>query len=159
MKTKNNTDTKKKTELQMKKYIVEAPVPQEGQKISSGGVRENGKLTSQFKNPIPYTTPNLQPPKNDGLTNIDNLQKNQLKFFRNEICIYLLEIFWEEFGEEVFRFGLRKLREKIAPKLDNTISYHTNKKEEKERYSKYLTTNSNPLQGNNILQFSQKKVI
>ena len=38
----------------MAKYIVEAPEPKKGQKVSSGGIRENGKLATQFKNPVPY---------------------------------------------------------------------------------------------------------
>ena len=36
----------------MAKYIVEAPEPKKGQKVSSGGIRENGKLASQFKNKL-----------------------------------------------------------------------------------------------------------
>lgn len=46
----NNTTTKEETK--MAKYIVEAPEPKKGQKVSSGGIRENGKLASQFKNPV-----------------------------------------------------------------------------------------------------------
>lgn len=38
----------------MQKYIVEAPELKDGQKASSGGIRENGKIKAQFSNPIPY---------------------------------------------------------------------------------------------------------
>ena len=48
-------------EIKMVKYIVEAPEPKNGQKVSSGGIRENGKLASQFKNPVPYKEPTLPP--------------------------------------------------------------------------------------------------
>lgn len=51
------TVANEKTE--MKKYIVEAPKPKQGQKVSSGGIRENGKLAVQFKNPVPYEEPAL----------------------------------------------------------------------------------------------------
>ena len=47
-------------EIKMVKYIVEAPEPKNGQKVSSGGIRENGKLASQFKNPVPYKEPTWQ---------------------------------------------------------------------------------------------------
>lgn len=44
-------------DITIRKYIVEAPAPKKGQTVSSGGIREKGKLSSQFKNPIPYTEP------------------------------------------------------------------------------------------------------
>lgn len=37
-----------------KRYIVEASEPQDGQEISSGGVRKNGKMVEMFQNPVPY---------------------------------------------------------------------------------------------------------
>ena len=44
-----------------KKYIVEGPVPKNGQELSSGGVRENGKMVEMFSNPVPYTQPGKKP--------------------------------------------------------------------------------------------------
>lgn len=46
LKVKNNM-----TKEKMNKYIVEVQAPERGQQVSSGGIRENGKLISQFKNP------------------------------------------------------------------------------------------------------------
>ncbi len=44
----------------MAKYIVDGPVPNYGEKLSSGGVRKNdGKMVEQFKNPIPYNENNV----------------------------------------------------------------------------------------------------
>ena len=40
-----------------KKYIVEATELQDGQEISSGGIRKNGKMVEMFSNPVPYTEP------------------------------------------------------------------------------------------------------
>ena len=51
------TVTSEKTRT--RRYIVEAPEPKKGQKVSSGGIRENGKLAAQFKNPVPYEEPTL----------------------------------------------------------------------------------------------------
>ena len=55
MARKTNTTANTREEIKMAKYIVEAPEPEEGQKVSSGGIRENGKLVTQFKNPVPCT--------------------------------------------------------------------------------------------------------
>lgn len=51
---KKNTFVVRENRAEMQKFIVEAPRPQNGQKASSGGIRENGRLASQYKNPVPY---------------------------------------------------------------------------------------------------------
>ena len=94
--TRNNTTNKEETE--MAKYIVEAPEPKKGQKVSSGGIRENGKLASQFKNPVPY--------------------KEQARARRNEAGMYLLGLAWQEFGEPLLRSSLRKLGNTIINKIE-----------------------------------------
>ena len=92
----NNTTTKEETK--MAKYIVEAPEPKKGQKVSSGGIRENGKLASQFKNPVPY--------------------KEQARARRNEAGMYLLGLAWQEFGEPLLLSSLRKLGNTIINKIE-----------------------------------------
>ena len=92
----NNTTTKEETKIA--KYIVEAPEPKKGQKVSSGGIRENGKLASQFKNPVPY--------------------KEQARARRNEAGMYLLGLAWQEFGEPLLRSSLRKLGNTIINKIE-----------------------------------------
>ena len=82
----------------MAKYIVEAPEPKKGQKVSSGGIRENGKLASQFKNPVPY--------------------KEQARARRNEAGMYLLGLAWQEFGKPLLRSSLRKLGNTIINKIE-----------------------------------------
>lgn len=92
------TNTPDQEKPKMKKYIVEAPEPKMGQKVSSGGIRENGKLSSQFKNPIPYDEPS----------------HNKKEEFGNHV----LNMIWQEFGEPLLRSGLRKLGETIINKLE-----------------------------------------
>lgn len=92
-------------EKEMRKYIVEAPNPKIGQQVSSGGIRENGKLRSQFKNPVPYEEPSYN--------------TNQ------EIGLYILDMIWQEFGEPVFRSGLRKLGNTIINKLEFSTTHTT----------------------------------
>ena len=92
----NNTTTKEETK--MATYNDEAPEPKKGQKVSSGGIRENGKLASQFKNPVPY--------------------KEQARARRNEAGMYLLGLAWQEFGEPLLRSSLRKLGNTIINKIE-----------------------------------------
>ena len=92
----NNTTTKEETK--MAKYIVEAPEPKKGQKVSSGGIRENGKLASQFKNPVPY--------------------KEQARARRHEAWMYLLGLAWQDFGIPLLRSSLRKLGNTIINKIE-----------------------------------------
>lgn len=101
--TRNNTTNKEETK--MAKYIVEAPEPKKGQKVSSGGIRENGKLASQFKNPVPY--------------------KEQARARRNEAGMYLLGLAWQEFGEPLLRSGLRKLGSTIINKIEGASELST----------------------------------
>ena len=95
--TRNNHTTTTE-ETKMAKYIVAAPEPKKGQKVSSGGIRENGKLASQFKNPVPY--------------------KEQARARRNEAGMYLLGLAWQEFGEPLLRSSLRKLGNTIINKIE-----------------------------------------
>ena len=108
---KNNTATKEETK--MAKYIVEAPEPKRGQKVSSGGIRENGKLATQFKNPVPYIEPTLPPGVVTQKPNNELIRKEQARARINEAKMYLLGIIWQEFGEPVFRSGLHKLRNAV----------------------------------------------
>ena len=99
--TKRNNYTATKEETKMAKYIVEAPEPKKGQEVSSGGIRENGKLATQFKNPVPY------------------------KARRNEAGMYLLSLAWQEFGEPLLRSGLRKLGNSIIDKIEGPYEQPT----------------------------------
>ena len=38
----------------VERCVVEVSKPQKGQILSSGGVRENGRIVAQYKNPVPY---------------------------------------------------------------------------------------------------------
>ena len=86
--TRNNTTNKEETK--MAKYIVEAPEPKKGQKVSSGGIRENGKLATQFKNPVPYKEPTLPPTVVNRRANTELVRKEQARARRNEAGMHLL---------------------------------------------------------------------
>ena len=107
--TRNNTTNKEETK--MAKYIVEAPEPKKGQKVSSGGIRENGKLATQFKNPVPYKEPTLPPTVVNQRANTELVRKEQARALRNKAGMYFLGLAWQEFGDPVLRSGLHKLRD------------------------------------------------
>ena len=109
-------------ETKMAKFIVEAPEPQKGQKVSSGGIRENGKLTSQYKNPVPYKEPPQLPTAVVQRQNTELIRKEQARARRNEAGMYILGIVWQELGEPLFRSELHKLRNVIISKLESPPS-------------------------------------
>lgn len=118
--TKRNNNTATKEETKMAKYIVEAPEPKKGQKVSSGGIHENGKLATQFKNPIPYKEPTLPPTVDARKSNTELIRKEQTRARRNEAGMYLLSLAWQEFGEPLLRSGLRKLGNSIIDKIERS---------------------------------------
>lgn len=109
----------------MAKYIVEAPEPKKGQKVSSGGIRENGKLATQFKNPVPYKEPTMPPAVVTQKPNTELIRKEQAKARRNEAGMYLLSLAWQEFGEPLLRSGLRKLGNSIIDKIEGSYDQPT----------------------------------
>ncbi|MBR4342797.1 MAG: hypothetical protein IKP88_08835 [Lachnospiraceae bacterium] len=120
---RNNTTNKEETK--MAKYIVEAPEPKKGQKLSSGGIRENGKLATQFKNPVPYKEPTLPPAVVTQKPNTELIRKEQARARRNETGMYLLSLAWQEFGEPLLRSGLRKLGNSIIDKIEGPYDQPT----------------------------------
>lgn len=118
--TKTNQKIINQKDIKMAKYIVEAPEPKRGQKVSSGGIRENGRLASQFKNPVPYKEPTLPPTVVVPKPNIDFIRKEQARARRNEVKMYLLSLVWQEFGEPILRSGLHKLRDPIIDRIEGT---------------------------------------
>ena len=119
----NNTTTKEETK--MAKYIVEAPEPKKGQKVSSGGIRENGKLASQFKNPVPYKEQTLPPNVVTQKAGSELVRKEQARARRNEAGMYLLGLAWQEFGEPLLRSSLRKLGNSIIDKIEGPYEQPT----------------------------------
>lgn len=118
----NHTNINNKEDIKMAKYIVEAPEPKKGQKVSSGGIRENGKLASQFKNPVPYKEPTQPPTVVTQKPNTELVHKEQARARRNEAGMYLLGLAWQELGEPLLRSGLHKLGNVIISKIDGSTN-------------------------------------
>ena len=93
--TTNEIKKKTQEETKMKKFIVEAPEPKKGQTASSGGIRENGKIAAQYKNPEPYEEPTFPTKVTSYACNMNWIRREQAKARRNDFQMYLLGIIWQ----------------------------------------------------------------
>lgn len=159
---KTNNNTINKEDIKMAKYIVEAPAPKKGQKVSSGGIRENGKLASQFKNPVPYIEPTPPPAVVTQKSNTELIRKEQARARRNEAGMYLLGLAWQEFGEPLLRSGLHKLGNVIISKIEGssnqTVQQHRSSPE-----PEIIDVEADEIEtiydDDNIIRFPNRKVI
>ena len=108
-------------DITIRKYIVEAPAPKKGQTVSSGGIREKGKLSSQFKNPIPYTEPTQPSSVTTQKSTVTLVHKEQAKAKRFDTGMYLPSLTWQELGEPLLRSGLRTLGNVIINRLEDSV--------------------------------------
>ena len=81
-----------------RKYIVEAPEPKIGQKVSTGGIREKGKMAVPFKNPVPYEEPETSTTKMVPVST-KNISKKEDKTIYWEAGKYFLGLVWKVTGK------------------------------------------------------------
>ena len=110
--TNSSTNLNHQEENTMQKFIVEAPVPKDGQEASSGGIRENGKIVAQFRNPVPCEGPTLPPAvKQPTYTRTNNL-KDQAKDFAIDCSKDIIGMLWFEFGRPFIKAIIRNMSQK-----------------------------------------------
>ncbi len=111
----------------MKKYIVEAPEPGPGEKLSSGGIRKDGKMVVTYKNARPYEE---EPTSVAVQQQRKSVPATQAKAKSNSIWVDLgkmaLGMLWEEVGRPVAEAYLHDLGQKA---IDAIVS----KPESKQR--------------------------
>ncbi len=105
-------------EVKMRKLIVEAPELKEGQTDSSGGIRENGKMSVQYKNPVPYVEPRLPPATPQRIYTRKDMIKNQAKDLAIDIGMDLLFMLWHEYGKPFIKAKLHQLSQEAIIHLD-----------------------------------------
>lgn len=118
----NNTTKISKTnqeEVKMRKLIVEAPELKEGQTDSSGGIRENGKISVQYKNPIPYVEPKLPPAATQRTYTRKDMLKDQAKDFAMDAGTDLISMIWYEYGRPFIQAKLHQLGQKAIAYLES----------------------------------------
>lgn len=95
----------------MEKYIVEAPEIKTGQILSSGGIRENGKMVCQYKNPIPFTDTFSN---NNIETNMSYTGSINKSLIIQAVAAPLIETVILGVGVPLIHYGINKIGEKIA---------------------------------------------
>ncbi len=117
----NNTVRTTKTnpeEIKMRKLIVEAPELKEGQTDSSGGIRENGRISVQYKNPVPYVEPKLPPTTPQKTYTRKDKLKDQAKDLAIDVGTDLILTLWYEYGRPLVHAKLRQLSLKAIARLE-----------------------------------------
>lgn len=129
----NSTKSTNQEEIKMRKLIVEAPELKEGQSDSSGGIRENGKMSVQYKNPVPYVDPTMPPAVPQKTYTRKDRLKEQAKDFAFDVSTDILSMLWHEYGRPLLQAKLHQLgRNAIAhlespAKKPQTIAPHETK--------------------------------
>jgi hypothetical protein len=99
--TKSNQE-----KIKMRKIVVDAPELKGGQIYSSGGIRENGKISVQYKNPVPYDV-ETKTSKRD-YTQKDML-KDQAKDLVMDVGVNIAFILWYDYGKPLLQAKVRQL--------------------------------------------------
>lgn len=141
----NNTETIK--------VIVEAPLPKKGQKLSSGGVRENGKITSQYKHPQRY----IEPKKKSVVKPASNVYKEKVKtYVANEALDVIgttVHMAFDDIGKRVLHKWLQMAADKIIDAMtDDKPSKKTEIKKPDEEVMKSSESQEN------IVHFPDERV-
>ena len=116
----NNTIkiNKNQEEVKMRKLIVEAPELKEGQTDSSGGIRENGKISVQYKNPVPYVEPKLPPAAPNKPYTRKDMLKDQAMDFAMDVGTDLISMIWYEYGKPFIQAKLHQLSQRAIAYLE-----------------------------------------
>ena len=129
MEKARNTTQQGSLNIRMRRFIVEAPEPQNGQKASSGGIRENGRLKAQFKNPVPYDAASNINPASQPMDS-DAVFRDQMKQIGREIAGDLVNILWQEWGRPFVRYVFVRARNAIESRAQTPVE------DSKPRYSR-----------------------
>lgn len=120
-----NTIIKQDEESKMRKLIVEAPELKEGQIDSSGGIRENGKISVQYKNPVPYVEPTFPPTVPQKSYTRKDILKDQAKDFAMDIGTDIIAMLWYEYGRPYLQAKLHQLGKKAITYLESPSKSHS----------------------------------
>jgi len=107
-------------EVKVRKLIVEAPELKAGQTDSSGGIRENGRISVQYKNPIPYEEPKLPPSAPQKSFTRKDMLKEQAKDFAMEVGSDIVSMLWYEYGRPFLQAKMSQLGQKAVAYLESS---------------------------------------
>lgn len=158
-KIKTTINTHLEEEEIMQKYIVEVKTPKKGQKVSTGGVRENGKMAAQFTNPVPYIEPECHPTIQPQTYGLKEYAKDRATELAQDAIHDGLEMLWYELLQPVLRSKLRQLGKRFVTAIEakNKISSSSIVvPEEPEPLAKGATLL--PTTSENVIPFPQRHV-
>lgn len=171
--TQNSIQEKPK----MKKYIVEVEEPKEGQVISTGGVRANGKMAAQFKNPIPYEVPKPTPTaiaiKSDtnapvalkSAYGIKERAKAEAMDFALDFGIDMVKMVWYRWGKPILETKLSQAVDRYLPtvsqkkEISHSIHHYADKETEIIDVEAKDIITVNDSADDRIIPFSQKRAV
>lgn len=135
------------------KVIVEAPLPKKGQKLSSGGVRENGKIASQYKHPQRY----IETPKKSVVKPASSVYKEKVKaYVANEALDVIgttAHMAFDDVGKRVLHKWFQMAADRI---IDAMTDDKPAKKTKSERPDEEVTKSSESQE--NIVHFPDERV-
>ena len=145
----------------MGKIVVDAPDLKAGEKYSSGGVRKNGKMVFQYKNPRPYVEKRVVINEPVDVATIRPKEVYKSNDLIQEIGEEVIDLLWDNIGRplldavfkrmgEYFISGL-ETRKTSKDKLDNISSDNSKKTYVKEKDS------SNVNSDRKIIDFNSRK--
>ncbi len=99
----------------MKRYIVEAKEPQNGERASSGGIRsDRGRIVSQYTNPIPYREPTpLAVPISKKQQVKEKWISSLLAEKSKDIVKEIISMLWDDFGRPFVNQKISQLKRLI----------------------------------------------
>lgn len=106
-------------EIKMRKLIVEAPKLKEGQTDSSGGIRENRRISVQYKNPVPYVETKMPPAVPQRIYTRKDMLKDQAKDFALDVGTDIVSILWYAYGRPFLQAKLHQLGQRAIAYLES----------------------------------------
>ena len=119
----------------MKKFVVEVEEPKNGQIVSTGGVRDNGRMVAQFKNPVLYEEPDPTPAPitrsadiipGTGISTytMKDRIRDEMQVFIIDVGRDLVDMLWYDLGKPLLKAGLNQVADRLrsSPKKSPQIN-------------------------------------
>lgn len=96
-----NNNIKSCPNAETMKVITEIPIPREGEKLSSGGLRKDGKIVAQYTNPEPYVEPSPSPAIQKSAPDFHAQAKAQMNALVLDVGMDLLYHLWYNHRDQI----------------------------------------------------------
>lgn len=100
-------------------YVVEAPTVEPGQTVSTGGIRKDGKMVAQFRNPVPLEQQVINSPAVTAAETARFMPDRNNERIKG-IAFQFLGALWDDFGYPLLKSQLRCLSQRLINRLPGT---------------------------------------